>query len=62
MVYVISLFYVITAIFTYLAVSTFFLLNQARMYPPKQMLRKKIGIYLSGALICFLIAWCLQYI
>ncbi|RAK19481.1 hypothetical protein B0I26_106105 [Anoxybacillus vitaminiphilus] len=61
MIYAISIFYMISAIFSYLAITTFLSLNKARMYPPKQVLKKKIGLYITGALLCILIGWSFQY-
>ncbi|WP_044748807.1 hypothetical protein [Bacillus alveayuensis] len=61
MIYTIFIFYTISAIFAYLAIVAFISLNKARMYPPKQLLKKKIGLYMAGALLCFLLGWTFQY-
>ncbi|MBA2872005.1 putative membrane protein YGL010W [Anoxybacillus calidus] len=61
MIYAISIFYMISAIFAYLAIATVLSLNKAKMYPPKQILKRKIGLYMMGALLCFLIGWTFQY-
>jgi hypothetical protein len=61
MIYAISIFYMIGAILAYLAIATFLSLNKARMYPPRQILKKKMSLYMIGALLCFLIGWTFQY-
>jgi prepilin signal peptidase PulO-like enzyme (type II secretory pathway) len=62
MIYMTYAFYMISFIFTCLTIASFLSLNKARMYPPKQILRKKIGLYVSGAIVCFLIGWSFQYL
>jgi hypothetical protein len=62
MIYTMSIFYTISAIFAYLAIATFLSLNKARMYPPRQILKKKIGLYMIGAILCFLVGWTFQYL
>jgi hypothetical protein len=61
MIYAISIFYMISAIFAYLAIAAFLSLNKAKMYPPRQILKKKIGLYMIGAILFFLISWTFQY-
>ncbi|PIC05311.1 hypothetical protein CS060_05410 [Anoxybacillus flavithermus] len=41
-------------IFLYLTIATFSMLNKARMYPPKKMLKQRISVF--GSLAIFFIA------
>gem|GEM_PF-1266895 len=61
MVYIIILFYLLSCLFVYLSFTTLVSLNKARVYPPKQLLRKRAAFFGGGAILFLLLAWCFQF-
>jgi hypothetical protein len=62
MIYVQSLFFIVSFLFLCIFINTLFSLAKAKMYPPKNLLKQRAFVYIGIAFFFFITAWLLRHV